>query len=89
MAGLKIFWRSNHQIRTDKASRDHSRKRSRGTVCVKALRPLRGGHRPALTQTAGTSAFCLRLSGNGSTRSYEHLRRYFNIRRRAANKTAN
>jgi hypothetical protein len=44
------------------------RERSRGAVCVKALRPLRGGRCPALTQTAGTSAFFLRLSRNGITR---------------------
>ena len=70
MAGLKIFWRSNHQIRTDKTNRGQflMRERSRGAVCVKALRPLRGGRCPALTQTATASAFCLRLSGNGSMR---------------------
>src|ERR1017187_8138398 len=44
------------------------RERNRGAVCVKALRPLRGGRCPALTQTATASAFCLRLSGNGSMR---------------------
>jgi hypothetical protein len=51
-------------------SRPFSRYREsiRGAVRVKPLRPLRGRLCSALTQTAGTSALYLRLSGNGSTR---------------------
>ena len=62
------------------------RERSRGAVRVKALRPLRGGRCPALTQPATASGFCLRLSGNGS--EARAPRRHFSIPRRATRETA-
>jgi hypothetical protein len=71
MAGLKSFWRSNHQIRTDK-TRDHSP--VGGSLAeAQSVSGLYDRYAADVTlygldTDCWNLGCCLRLSGNGSTR---------------------